>query len=50
MIYKADMTHNNADARCNLTTVAGVDNERNNFHSHKRQLSEGERIYLVQFN
>lgn len=50
MICKADMTHNNAYVRCYLTTVAGVDKERNNFHSHKTLLREGERIYIAQFN
>lgn len=44
MICKAGMTHNNAYVRCCLTTVAGVDKERNNFHSHKTLLREGERI------
>lgn len=50
MIYKADMTHNNAYVQCYLTTVTGVDKERNNFHSHKMLLREGERIQRTHFN
>lgn len=43
-ICRAGVTHNHAYVRCYLTTVAGVDKERNNFHSHKMLLREGERI------
>lgn len=50
MICKADVARNHAHVRCYLTTVAGLDEERNNFHSHKMLLREGERIQPTQFN
>ena len=50
MICKADVAGNHAHVSSYLTTAAELDEERNNFHSRKTLLREGERIQPTQSN